>query len=355
MTNAKRKGTSLLLALLLTALCLALPMQVQAARGKTGLSQTKLSVTTGASDALRLTDAKSKAIVKGVTWKSSDKKIATVSGKGVVTGKKPGKVTVTAKYKGKTYKCAVTVKNASFKSAKPSIQKGKTYAQKLYGADGKAISKGVTWKSSDKKIATVNSKGVITGKKAGKATITAKYRGRTYKCTVTVKQETETLGMEAGQSVQVKLLNADKKVVSAQSVTWKSSDRKIATVDSKGVITGKKTGKATVTAKYKGETYNCTVTVKKGADQGKKWVIDRRAQIIYEDDPTNWKDQVVCNCGAVFDSLDANNNEGWKHLDNHLLNGESDAYRVERIRIGNKKIVTRVPEQGHWEKEWTLK
>ncbi len=45
----------------------------------------------------------------------------------------------------------------------------------------------ITWKSSNKKVATVSSKGKVTAKKKGKATITAKVAGKTYKCKVTVK------------------------------------------------------------------------------------------------------------------------------------------------------------------------
>lgn len=47
--------------------------------------------------------------------------------------------------------------------------------------------KKITWRSNKKKIANVNQKGVVTGKKGGKANITAKVYGRKYVCKVTVK------------------------------------------------------------------------------------------------------------------------------------------------------------------------
>lgn len=50
--------------------------------------------------------------VKKIKWKTSNKKIATISKKGIVKGKKPGKVTITAKIKKKTYKCRIKVKKA---------------------------------------------------------------------------------------------------------------------------------------------------------------------------------------------------------------------------------------------------
>ena len=45
----------------------------------------------------------------------------------------------------------------------------------------------VTYKSSNKKIATVTSKGIVTGKKAGTATITIKSGKITKKCKIKVK------------------------------------------------------------------------------------------------------------------------------------------------------------------------
>ncbi|MGN0704067.1 MAG: Ig-like domain-containing protein, partial [Lentihominibacter sp.] len=84
--------------------------------------------------------------------------------------KAPTKITLKSTYTTVDIKGKVTV---SVKSVTPSD-----------------ASKSVTWKSSNTKIATVNSKGVVTGKKAGKVTITAtsKVNKRTAKITITVKQ-----------------------------------------------------------------------------------------------------------------------------------------------------------------------
>ncbi len=70
-----------------------------------------------------------------------------------------------------------------------SMQAGQSMTLKLSGVSGKT-----TWKSSGKKIATVSSKGKVTAKKAGTATITATNSGKKYKCVVTVaKKSTKTL------------------------------------------------------------------------------------------------------------------------------------------------------------------
>ena len=56
-----------------------------------------------------------------------------------------------------------------------------------------AVAKNVKWKSSNKAVATVNSKGKITAKKVGKCTITAKYKGKQYKCTANVLSDSKFL------------------------------------------------------------------------------------------------------------------------------------------------------------------
>ena len=68
------------------------------------LSEKKVTLKSGKTKKIRLKGAKAKK----VKWSTSNKKIATVS-KGKIKARKPGKVTVTAKYKKKKYKCKVTV------------------------------------------------------------------------------------------------------------------------------------------------------------------------------------------------------------------------------------------------------
>ena len=161
----------------------------QAAAKKTGLNKTKATLTTGATYTLKLLDKKGKTIsASKVKWSTSSKKIATVSKKGVVKGVKKGTATITATYKGKKYTCKVTVKNASLSAKKKTLAEGKSFTLKLKDADGKNVSyKKIKWSTSDKKIATVSKKGVVKAVGNGKATITAKYLGKTYKCTVTAK------------------------------------------------------------------------------------------------------------------------------------------------------------------------
>lgn len=83
------------------------------AASKVKLNKTKATVYVGKSTQLKVTGTKKK-----VTWKSSNKKIATVTSKGKVTAKKKGTATITATVSGKKYTCKVTVKN----TGKPDIE-----------------------------------------------------------------------------------------------------------------------------------------------------------------------------------------------------------------------------------------
>ena len=141
---------------------------------------------------------------KAVTYKSSNKKIATVSSKGVVTGKKAGKVniTVTSKKNKKVKKVVkITVKNLKPSSVKVSAVKatvvvGKTNTLKA-AVKPAGVYCPVKWTSSNKAVATVSSNGKVTAKKAGTATITVKATQKNSKgkylsttCKVTVVDKT---------------------------------------------------------------------------------------------------------------------------------------------------------------------
>jgi hypothetical protein len=102
-------------------------------------------------------------------WKSSNKKIATVSSKGIVTAKKKGTATITAQ-KGKTkYKCKLIVESPKLSRKTASINIGKTYQFKVTGTKQK-----VKWTSSNASILSINSKGKATAKKSGTVFVTAK-------------------------------------------------------------------------------------------------------------------------------------------------------------------------------------
>ena len=225
-------------------------------------------MTTGTTLNLSLKDANGNKIANDkIQWETSKSTVATVSAKGAVKGVKAGTATITAVYQGKPYTCKVTVKNATLSKTSFSLVKGCTQKLTMKSASGSTIaSKNITWKTSSKSIATVDKNGTVKGIKAGTATITGTYKGKAYTCKVTVKnmslnKTSATLYM--GDKLTLKVSGNSNKT------TWSTSSKKIATVNSKGVVTPVKPGTVTITAKKNGETFKCKVTVKWPPEKGK--------------------------------------------------------------------------------------
>jgi uncharacterized protein YjdB len=147
-----------------------------------------------------------------------------------------------------------------------SLSKGKTYTLKLSGTSSK-----VTWSTSDKSVATVTTKGKVTAKKAGTATITATAGGQSYTCTVTVKQLVTSIKMQyknvkisQGKTFEIQT-TVSPATATNKLLTWTSSNKKVATVDANGKVTAVSSGTATITAKAKdgsGKSVSCKITVK---------------------------------------------------------------------------------------------
>ncbi len=147
----------------------------------------------------------------------------------------------------------------------------------------------VTWESADKAIASVDDKGVVTGVKAGKVHITGKIAGikgadgkeLDIRCSVevTITGNTElTLTLDRTKDVYLAVGGSTTLVAtvagyqSDAGVTWESSDKKVATVSEKGVVTGVAPGSVTITAvtKEKNAQGNqikaeCVVTINSNA------------------------------------------------------------------------------------------
>ena len=223
-------------------------------------AQFKLNATSGSLYTKKTATLKVTTNLTGtVTWKSSNTKVATVSSKGVVTAKAAGTATITASLSGKTAAYKVTVKNPGITAKVAQVYVGKTAKVQVttFGVSGKA-----KFATSNKKIATVSSTGVVTGKKAGTAKITVSVGN--YKKVLTVKVNKPTFSLvkssaslKKGKKVAIKV-----KAAPVSKVTYKTSNKKVATVSSTGVVTAKKKGTAKITVKCNGITRTFKVTVK---------------------------------------------------------------------------------------------
>ena len=259
----------------------------------TGISLGQSSAELKVGDVLQLnaTVAPSNATDKTVTWSSSNNSVATVSSSGLVSAKSEGTAKITAKTEdgGKTATVTITVKKAdagsvsvtgvSLDKSSISLKVGESETLKATVSPTNATNKGLTWTSSMSSVATVTSDGVVTAKAAGTATITVKTDdgGKTATCNVTVTYNGDpggeisvsqvtisptTANMTVGDTKQFSV-KVDPANATNQEVSWSSSEPSVASVDSKGMVTAKAEGKATitVTAKDGGVSSKATVTV----------------------------------------------------------------------------------------------
>ena len=243
------------------------------------LNYDKKTIYKGKSFTLKATVTPNGATNPKVTYESSNEKIVTVSSKGKVTGKKAGTaiITVTTKENGYKAFCVVTVKQnvTKIKLNHSSYKLGYKKSIKLKATvTTTASNKKIKWTSSNPSVATVNSSGKVTAKKYGTTTITAAATDgsgvkatckiRVVRLVTSVKLNRYSMTVVAGRKATLKATISPKSAT-YKSVTWSSSDKSIATVDSKGTVYALQPGIVYITAKAKDSSNKkavCRVEVK---------------------------------------------------------------------------------------------
>lgn len=193
----KSKFLSLLMAVMIvfSMAFIGTASPVQAATAKSGkvavtVSKTTLYVGDSKNNSIPITvKYNNKKVTSGIKYSTSNKKIATVKN-GKIVASKRGTATISVKYKNKTCRFKITVKNATLNLSQKSLslQKGKTYTFKAYANKTQIKATSVKWTTSNSKIVYVKN-GTIKALKNGKAVITAKTAYGTAKCTVTVSSK----------------------------------------------------------------------------------------------------------------------------------------------------------------------
>jgi len=214
-----------------------------------------------------------------VTWSSSNTSVATVSSSGLVTAKVAGSATITATSEGQSGTASITVTvvpvaSVTVAPAAPSVNEGTTVQLTATpkDANGNPLSgRVVTWASSNTAVATVSSSGLVTGKVAGSATITATSEGQSGTATVTVVHvpvasvtvSPASASVQVGGTIQLTATprDASGNPLSGRVVTWASSNTAMATVSSSGLVTGVAAGSATITATSEGQSGTSAITV----------------------------------------------------------------------------------------------
>ena len=216
---------------------------------------------------------------QGITWKSSRTSVATVDQNGNVTVKKPGtvKITATSSVNG-DIQSSVTIKatrlpapDAIVLSPMPTtleLSETLSLSAQAYPTNERR-SREFRWKTSSSSIARVSSDGVVTPRRLGTVTITC-YSAVNSKVRATltlriidskmpdkITLNVPSLSMEDGQKVQ--LTPKVEPSSATQTVSWKSSRTRVATVDSNGVVTAHAAGTAYITAT---STYSTSKSVR---------------------------------------------------------------------------------------------
>lgn len=207
---------------------------------------------------------------KSVTYRSANPTVALIDQQGRVTGIAPGSTTVYAKVGQIENACKVTVLpyTVSFAMSNYGVKTTKTTATRILLEQGDAVK---SYTSSNTKVATVNSKGVVKGVKAGTVKITVEtVKGAKAVCTVkvtknvvkttkiTLNKSKVTLKKNAKFKIKAKVSPSD----STEGIKYKSSNTKVASVNSKGVIKGKRKGNCIITVKSGAKSKKIMVTVK---------------------------------------------------------------------------------------------
>ena len=231
-----------------------------------------------------------------VTFKSSNKKVATVTSKGVIQGVKKGNATITGTVKGGAevvYEVQVVAAPNRVKLDKSSISLGVKESILMTPTIPDGTHASFTWSTSDKTVATVSKTGKITGRKAGKATVTVKTQnGKTAKVTVKVLKapskvtlDKNSASLMEGESLKLKVTLPSN---TYSKITWSSSNNGVATVSAAGKVTAVAAGTATITARtFNNKKATCKVTVKSGTSGETVY----RALLIGEE---NFSGQSVC-------------------------------------------------------------
>ncbi len=187
-----------------------------------------------------------------LSWTSSNKKVAVVNSKGQVTAKALGTAKITVMADSKTASCTVNVNKTSQQIFLGESKKLRGLIKNINGYEN------ATWSSSNKNIVVVSKNGKATSKAFGSADITAKIGNAKYSIRVSVpkiKISQKSAELHPGETLQLSMTGTNK------DITWKTSNKSVATVSSTGLVKAKSYGTAKITATVDGKKYSCKISV----------------------------------------------------------------------------------------------
>ena len=262
------------------------------------LDQTSAEMKTGSTLELKASVKPENASSKNVAWSTDKEDIATVDQNGLVTAIKAGEVTITATAGGKTATCVITITDIEVTKVIlneieiKNIKVGETFQLTASVEPENATYKNVIWSSDNEDVATVDEDGIVTAIAPGTAIITATSGKVSASCSVTVPVEVASVTLDKtfsalniGESVTL-IATIDPENASDKTISWTSSDPKVATVDENGTVTAVSGGETIITAKAGEQTAECTVAVRYPEEEG--YLYSRTTETWTKADLVDW-------------------------------------------------------------------
>lgn len=214
-----------------------------------------------------------------ITWKSENEGVATVDSNGIVTALSQGSCDITATTASGiksiiTVSCVIPAEDISLDLEKRSVYQGKEFNLTASRFPEESKQK-ILWSSSDPSVASVNSKGKVTGKSFGTATVYAKTAsGAETSCIVNVVAKAEKLSLDEKNLTLNSGMQHDLNAIifpsyspeTTDKCTWNSTDEKVAVVDENGTVRAIGAGSCIINCKTSGDLISkCRVQVRQPA------------------------------------------------------------------------------------------
>lgn len=215
----------------------------------------------------------------GATWRSKNTAIATVSDRGEVSAIATGETDIEFVYQDvvlatchiKVNSLAVALTGLNISGVDTLSVGNSSKLSYTMLPNNTTETKKPEWSSSDATVVFVDTNGLISAKKSGEATITAKIDGvvGTHKVTVpsyislknvTMNPSTSATLTDSNNTIQLSLVKEPLNAT-ASEVIWQSSSPEVASVNSTGLVSGVSSGTATITGYIDGKSASCTITV----------------------------------------------------------------------------------------------
>ncbi len=339
-------------AVLALVACKHLPEEIAVTGVK--LSKSSIELTAGESTRLEATVLPSNASNKGVKWASAVPNVASVSNDGTVTALEMGATTITVTTEDGGFKatCAVIVKkkvipvqSVSLNLPSITLTEGGSVILGATISPANADDRSVSWSATPESVVTVKQDGFngivsAVGPGEGTVTVTTSDGGFQASCKVTVEAATidvesitldhETLDLKEGETATLTATVLPENATD-KTVSWKSTNPDVATVDEEGNVTAILAGQASITASSGGKEASCQVTVNKIEVDGVT-VTPATLELVEGD---------VFQLSASVSPAEADQTVEWKSMDESVARVDYNNGIVTAVSPGSTRIFAR--------------